>query len=128
MEGRKAIGGQVEESLLEIVGSTILKEIVGNIIGTKSAKLLFIWNTFNNWPADRRKTKAASFCNLQKIPFNCVQFCEIKKVDDFLPYIANIMIMSHAYHVNFLGSKLAQPKLYKESRACSSEGPSCLSS
>ena len=43
---------QVLESLLEIVGSTILKEIVGSIIGTKSAKVLFIWNTFNNRPAD----------------------------------------------------------------------------
>ena len=60
----------------EIVGSTILKEIVGgSIIGTKSAKLLFIWNTFNNWlPTvnDGRKTKAASFCNFP--PFSSIVF------------------------------------------------------
>ena len=53
LDARKAIGAQVEQSLLEIVCSAILKEIVGNIIiGTKSAKLLFIWNTFDNQPAD----------------------------------------------------------------------------
>ena len=62
--GRKPIVGQVETSLLEIVGSTILKEIVGNIIGAKSGEVLSIWNTFNSRPADSLlmawKTKPAA--------------------------------------------------------------------
>ena len=55
--GRTAIGGNARESLLEIVGNIILKEIVGKIIGTKSTKLLFIWNTFNNRRRQPEKQK-----------------------------------------------------------------------
>ena len=63
------------ESLLEIVDSTILKEIVGNIIGTKSAKLLFIWNTFNNWqlPTDG-KLKLQVFAIFIRFPSTVLDF------------------------------------------------------
>ena len=59
--GRTAIGGNARESLLEIVGNIILKEIVGKIIGTKSTKLLFIWNTFNNRRRQPEKQKVQVF-------------------------------------------------------------------
>ena len=87
--------------MLEIVDSTILKEIVGNIIGTKSAKLLFIWNTFNNWqlPTDG-KLKLQVFAIFIRFPSTVLDFVRSRKW--MMLHISSNANLSVAYYVEFL--------------------------
>ena len=95
----------MEESLLEIVDSTILKEIVGNIIGTKSAKLLFIWNTFNNWqlPTDG-KLKLQVFAIFIRFPSTVLDFVRSRK----------FCILCRIFELCVLSSKSVNPNFVKK--------------
>ena len=94
------------ESLLEIVDSTILKEIVGNIIGTKSAKLLFIWNTFNNWqlPTDG-KLKLQVFAIFIRFPSTVLDFVRSRKFCILCRVFELCILSSESVNPNFFLKK-----------------------